>query len=151
MSIVYKKGSLFDAPSGSILVHAVSTRSVWGSGIAKEFKVRFPESFDFYKELCNEEGSNLLGIMLQCPEENGYYVCNLVTSLDYGKNKDSKEKILENTRSSLMCLFEETSRPIHSCKFNSGLFEVPWKETEKVLLDTMKEMNYTNDWVVWEL
>jgi len=151
MPIVYKKGSLFDAPPGSILVHAVSTRSVWGSGIAKQFKAKFPESFKIYKEFCQEEGAKLLGVVIYCPEENGYYVYNLVTSIDYGDKKDSPEQILEQTRSALRFLLEETSWPIHSCKFNSGLFGVPWEETEKVLIKVMEEKGYKQDWTVWQI
>lgn len=148
MSIVHKIGSLFDAPPDSILVHAVSTRSVWGSGIAKEFKHRFPESFQFYKELCDEEGGRLIGTVIYCPKENDYYVNNLVTSLDYGDRKDSPAEILKNTRIALSFLLEDDN-PIHSCKFNSGLFGVPWADTEKVLLDVMKEKGYTKEWTVW--
>jgi ADP-ribose 1''-phosphate phosphatase len=152
MAIIYKKGSLFDAPKGSMLVHAVSTKSVWGSGIAKEFKARFPESYTFYLEICAEEGAKMLGLVIYCPEENGYEVSNLVTSLDYGCNKDPKEMILANTRTALHFLLEETfnDQPIHSCKFNSGLFGVPWEETEKVLLEVMAATCYTKDWTVWQ-
>lgn len=149
MPIVYKSGSLFDAPLGSTLVHAVSTRSVWGSGIAKEFKLRFPESFDFYKEMCQEEGGKLLGLVIYCPPENGYVVENLVTSLDYGDKKDSKDVILKNTRMALEAFFEYEHGPIHSCKFNSGLFGVPWEDTEKILLDVMNKYGYTEEWTVW--
>ena len=153
MPIVYKKGSLFEAPKGSMLVHAVSTKSVWGSGIAKEFKALFPESYTFYLEMCAEEGAKLLGLVIYCPEENGYNVSNLVTSLDYGCNKDPKEMILANTRTALHYLLEETHnvQPIHSCKFNSGLFGVPWEETEKVLLEVMEKVGYTKDWTVWQI
>lgn len=150
MSIVYKKGSLFSAPKGSILVHAVSTKSVWGSGIAKQFKTRFPESFKFYKEICDEEGERLIGTVICCPEENGYHVYNLVTSIDYGEKKDSKDKILTNTRSALRFLLEGLQAPIYSNMFNSGLFQVNWHDTEKILNDIMRETNYQKDWTVWQ-
>ena len=154
MPIVHKTGSLFDVPVGSLLIHAVSTRSVWGSGIAKQFKVRFPESFQFYTEMCQQEGEDLLGKFIECSQENGYTVLNLVTSLDYGAKKDSKAKILKSTREALQLFFKihQTSGmhgELHSCKFNSGLFGVPWEESEKVLLDVMKEIGYNYTWTVW--
>jgi ADP-ribose 1''-phosphate phosphatase len=152
MPIVHKKGSLFSAPPGSILVHAVSTKSVWGSGIAKQFKAKFPESFKFYQEMCIEEGENLLGCNIYCPEENGYYVYNLVTSLDYGDKKDSPEEILKATRTALTFILEDNpSQPIHSCKFNSGLFGVSWGDTEKVLLEVLKETGYNKEFTVWSI
>lgn len=153
-NIIHKKGSLFDAPKGSMLIHAVSTRSVWGSGIAKQFKPRFPESFQFYKDFCEEEGSDLLGIAMECPEENGYTVVNLVTSIDYGDKKDSKDEILANTRRALDNFIWVNgglfTGELHSCKFNSGLFGVPWEETEKVLIAVLDKYGYTNPWTVWE-
>ncbi len=150
-TILNVKGSLFDAPPGSMLIHAVSTKSVWGSGIAKQFKARFPESFEFYTELCREEGSDLIGIAMECPEENGYTVVNLVTSIDYGANKDPKEKILANTRCALRGLFlpeEKFNGEFHSCKFNSGLFGVPWEDTEKILIEELDKAGYTKPWTV---
>jgi ADP-ribose 1''-phosphate phosphatase len=149
-TIVNVKGSLFDAPKGSILVHACNARGVWGTGIAVEFKKRFPESFDFYHELCMEEGNKLLGITILCPEENGYVVGCLISSDGYGKFKDSPEDILKNTRLALPCVLAE-NRPIHSNMFNSGLFAVPWADTEKVLLETMDKVGYTDPWTVWQI
>lgn len=148
-NVLNVKGSLFDAPVGSILVHACNARGVWGTGIAVEFKKRFPESFDFYHEFCMEEGNKLLGVTILCPEENGYFVGCLITSDGYGKFKDSPEDILKNTRLALPCVLD-TVLPIHSNKFNSGLFAVPWNDTEKVLLETMDKAGYTKPWTVWQ-
>ena len=147
--IIHKKGSLFDAPKGSILVHACNARGVWGSGIAVEFKKRFPESFDFYKEFCDEEGKRLLGITILCPVENDYTVGCMITSDGYGKFKDPKEKILENTYTALLCVLAE-NRPIHSNLFNSGLFGVPWNETENKLKEAIRNMEYKKPWTVWD-
>jgi ADP-ribose 1''-phosphate phosphatase len=152
MDIIYKKSSLFDAPKGSILVQAVNSKGVWGAGIAKEFKKHFPESFKFYKELCKEEGPNLVGTVIECPKEKDYQVCNLVISEGYGKFKDPKEMILFNTRTAVKFLLEyNPNSDINSNKFNSGLFNVPWHETEKIILDIMKETGYSKEWTVWEL
>ncbi len=154
MPVVHKVGSLFDAPKGSLLIHAVSTKSVWGSGIAKQFKPLFPASFEFYTEMCKQEGERLLGKFIECPPENNYTVLNLVTSLDYGAKKDSKSQILANTRKSLELFFDIHKTvgmhgELHSCKFNSGLFGVPWQDTEKVLLDVMNKSGYNYPWTVW--
>jgi ADP-ribose 1''-phosphate phosphatase len=153
MSIVYKKGSLFDAPKDSILVHSCNAQGVWGSGIAKEFKIRFPESYEMYHLGCLDEDATGLGILL--PEENGYRVGCLITSKNYANKKDSIDVILNNTEAALQMFFTTqllgSKDEIHSCKFNSGLFGVPWEKTEKILLDIMKEIGYTKEWTVWEL
>src|SRR5216684_1503693 len=103
MSIVYKKGSLFDAPHGSVLVHACNAQGMWGSGIAKEFASRFPESYEDYKAICQvgyELGTGQLetgqAFVLGC--ENEHRVGCLITSSNYGQLKDPKDVILKNTR-----------------------------------------------------
>jgi ADP-ribose 1''-phosphate phosphatase len=158
--IIYKKGSLFDAPKGSILVHSVSTKGVWGSGIAKEFKRKFPKSFKNYQNAlvsCDYANISRIGKGFILPWEKDYYIACLVTSNGYGKFKDSKELILRYTYSALSEFLnykreeENLDRPIHSNKFNSGLFGVPWKETEKILLEVMKETGYNKTWTVWSL
>lgn len=158
MPIVYKKGSLFDAPEGSILVHACNAQGMWGSGIAKQFAERFPVSYEDYKTICSmpqfEVGQ---GFVLS--RENGQRIGCLITSGNYGQLRDPKDVILKNTRSALRDLLGLTGKlncwigedeQIHSCKFNAGLFGVPWEETEKILLDVMNEARYNKVWTVWE-
>jgi ADP-ribose 1''-phosphate phosphatase len=152
MAIVYKKGSLFETSKGSILVHSVNAKGIWGKGIAVEFKKRFPESFQFYYELCNEYGANLVGTYIEGPKENEYKVCNLVTSNGYGKFRDSKENILFNTRTAIRFLLEDhLNENINSNMFNSDLFGVPWNDTEKILKEVTDEVGYKSDWTVWKL
>ena len=50
-SITYVDYSLFDSDA-QVLVNTVNTVGVMGKGIAKEFKNRYPEMFEKYKELC---------------------------------------------------------------------------------------------------
>lgn len=152
--IIYKKGSLFDAPKGSILVHACNMKGVWGSGIAVQFKQRFIKSYLKYSDTCVSSWVQI-GSGLLLSEENGYRVGCLLTSNGYGKEKDSVEEILKHTRTALVNILTDKSRiegqRFHSCKFNSGLFGVPWELTEKVMLETFKEHNFTEDWTVWEI
>lgn len=50
-SITYVDDSLFDSDA-QVLVNTVNTVGVMGKGIAKEFKKRYPEMFEKYKEIC---------------------------------------------------------------------------------------------------
>lgn len=159
MPIIYKKGSLFNAPKGSVLVHAMSAKGVWGKGIAKEFRDRFPNSYEIYRTLCNNDTLDS-GQAFVLPTENDYRVGCLITSYGYCDQRDSKDVILENTRKALLDILGATNKlncyigldeEIHSNKFNSGLFGVPWKETEKILLDIISEIGYTKNWTIWEL
>lgn len=144
--IIYKKMSLFDAPEGSILVHACNAQGVWGSGIAKEFRTKFPLSYIDYAEYC-ESSDNPVGSSIVCYQENGFKVGCLITSNNYAEKVDSPSKILENTEKALEDLIKPGIPSIfYSNKFNSGLFKVPWAETEKLINEFINKYNL--DWVI---
>jgi len=52
--IMHKKGNIFDTECQTI-VNTVNTDGVMGAGIALEFKIRFPDMFEEYLELCKQE------------------------------------------------------------------------------------------------
>ena len=148
--IEYRKGSVFDAPTGSLLVHACNCQGVWGSGVARGFKDKFPRAFAVYKK--EVTSSDKIGKHLLIGD-NAHYIACLMTSKYYGKHKDSVEVILENTRSAISDLFcssilRGSYSEIHSPKINAGLFGVPWGETEKIIKEVIPE---SFKWVVWEL
>lgn len=122
--------SLFEAPGGSLLVHACNAKGVWGSGIAKEFKERFPTAYKRYNQFC--QNKNPLGAG-QLFEDNGYFIGCLITSSGFANSLDSKDAILVHTTLALKDLMSFQEMNIYSNKFNSGLFKVPWEETEKIL------------------
>ena len=157
--IIYKKGSLFEAPENAVLVHSCNAQGVWGSGIAKEFSNRYPNSYESYKTIL-QMLLNPVGQAFVLGRENNHRVGCLITSNNYGSFKDSKDEILKNTRTALLDILGSTNKlscyigldeEIHSCKFNSGLFNIPWEETEKILVDVMKETGYSKDWTIWSL
>lgn len=143
--LIYKKMSLFDAPKGSVLVHACNAQGVWGNGIAKYMKQRFPHAFKHYTELCRDceiEGG------FDIKYDNEYYVASIITSKDFGPNVSSPELILLNTTTSLynLCLELNNDDIIYSNKFNSGLFKVPWEDTEKIIKVFVDRYNL--NWIV---
>lgn len=134
--IKYVEGDLFKAPKGSIIIHAVNRKGVWGSGIAKGFADRFPLALTRYRYECFSKGDSLLGSCLLIPSGD-YTIGCLFTSKNYGKFVDPKNQILKNTKNAINDLIVQNinSKELHMCKINSGLFRVPWIETEKILLD----------------
>lgn len=137
----YEKMSLFDAPPGSILMHGCNAQGVWGRGIAAEFKKRFPKSYTEYTKLCNVgksliPGYGRVGQVVLLEEENTQQVACLVTSYDYG-DIDPERIILLQTALALedLCAryYVTRRKKIYCNKFNSGLFQVPWHETEYIL------------------
>lgn len=134
MSLIYKQMSLFDAPEGSILVHACNAEGIWGSGIAAEMKERYPEQYEFYKVHAHNLGSSVFDGISQ----EKHNICNLITSSLDSKHPDSIEDILINTATSLSDFLDhyrefDGETKIYSNKFNSGIFNVPWEKTEFIL------------------
>jgi ADP-ribose 1''-phosphate phosphatase len=157
--ITYKKGSLFDLQDpNAILAHACNCKGVWGSGIAVEFKRRYKDTFDYYESECKKFDKKLLGRALvykeiRIPDEDKRprFVACLLTSYDYGNNKDSESKILKNTEKSMLNFLSvlKDGAHVHSPKINSGRFSVPWEKTEAVMERVLKTRNVK--WTVWEL
>jgi len=148
----HKKMSIFDAPELSILAHACNCRGSWEAGIATEFKKRFPKAHETYKKSCFEANGENAGGAILTDLENNHFVACLFTSNGYGKSKDPKSKILENTASSIRLLLEISAHkgyPIYSNKFNSGLFKIPWEETEAILKPLVEQ--YGVEWIVCEV
>ena len=144
--IHYRKGSLFDAPPMSIIAHACNTEGVWGAGIAAQFAKRYPMAEKLYSEECKSGGA-YLGACLLIPTDKHIIACLYTASLSKGQNRGAKESILWHTKESIKELLRRNTCdfPIHMCKINSGIFNVPWEETEKVLNE------FNHDFTVWEI
>lgn len=155
--ISYKKMSLFDAPEGAVLVHGCNGQGVWGSGIAKPFKELYPRSFQEYHDFCikaleENDKYGAIGKSKITNRENKRFVGCLITSLNYGPKKDTPDQIIAQTYLALNEFFEEfydfgfKYTTIYSNKFNSGMFKVPWEDTEKVLKYFVEK--YQVNWIV---
>ena len=58
--ITYKTGNIFDSDA-DILVNPVNNVGVAGAGLAKQFKIRYPEANDYYVEQCKK--GSLVGMV----------------------------------------------------------------------------------------
>ena len=127
--IHYIEDDLFNASDKLLLVHACNCQGVWGSGVAALFKRKFPKEFLIYMNYCIDNNvKDIIGTALITNR-----VGCLFTSKDYGQNIDSLKEILMNTEKSLDELLKNNTMDIAMPKINSGLFKVPWEETEKVI------------------
>jgi ADP-ribose 1''-phosphate phosphatase len=142
-------GDLFNAPENSVLVHACNASGSWGAGIAREFLRRYTSSYIKYKDFCKRE--NCLGkcFLVQstgCDGSKCYIAC-LIVSRMYGKNRDSADDIIANTKLAMQDLFrkltdmEDRWSEIRMCRINSGYFGVQWADTKAAImsLSTDKE------------
>ncbi|KAK6000965.1 hypothetical protein QM012_003048 [Aureobasidium pullulans] len=138
------KGNLFDAPPNTLLLHACNCMGVWGAGIALALKKNYPHHFKRYKEHCESTSPNLLlsTCLLIPPQPTGpkHWVGCLFTSRKYGRGKDTKDDIMDNTDSALQDMLEQLenmgdNKPKYTwmCKINSGSFKVPWSQTKALI------------------
>jgi ADP-ribose 1''-phosphate phosphatase len=158
MSLKYEKKSLFDVQGKAILTHAANCKGVMGSGIAKEFKRRFPEAVAAYAWDFNRTGQRgslpIIGAgtakIYKTNNPNIFMGC-LFTSWNYGKFVDKPGAILDYTKFALPKFLRLAQAmpefKIYSNKFNSGLFNVPWEQTEALIVEALKAYPEV-DWIV---
>jgi len=155
MKIKHRKGSLFEARSkgGSsadlVLVHAVNSVGVWGAGIAAEFRGRFPWAYNQYKRDCITQGmvGRFEGYIATDAAGDHPIIGCLFTSGGFGSQLDPMLTILRQTESALKSLAAALPKEfeVHSNRFNSGLFGVPWHLTEALIAD----LDRPGVWTVW--
>ncbi|CCG80747.1 ADP-ribose 1''-phosphate phosphatase [Taphrina deformans PYCC 5710] len=158
MAIKIIKASLFEAPPNSILLHACNCRGQWGNprtqtgratrrliwsggGIALLFREKYPESYQLHVNHCASHPKDaLLGTtqLIACPEDATTQIACLFTSDRGGKRCDSPPEILDATRRGLIDLKQQVARldgewSIAACKFNSGIFKVPWDQSQAII------------------
>lgn len=152
--ITYKNMSLFDAPRDAIIVHAANAEGIWGSGIAAEILKRYPKQFKHYSTFANNIGTCVMDGIVGAHSGESHTVCNLITSSIDSKNPDSEETILINTTTAIndflinYTWMDKKKHPIYSNKFNSGIFNVPWEKTAKILEILIDRYNI--EWIVCE-
>ena len=161
--ISYENISLFDAPKESIIMHACNSQGMWGSGIAKPFAEKYPHSYKDYQNFCaqwnDDERGTAAGFaeLSMFHESEPHWVGWIVTSHNYGNLKDSTELIKINTTLALreFCkkvylAYPKEDNPtiqVYSNKFNSGLFGVPWEESELILNTVLRDYKRIQ-WVI---
>lgn len=148
-----KKMDLFDAPKGAMLVHACNCLGVWGSGIAKAFRERYPGAFSYYQATCWDKGRALLGKSIVVGDSGRLIGC-LFTSYSFGDKVDPPADILVATKTAITSIYEKARTlkvaEIYSNRFNSGLFGVPWPASEAILQEVSAEYPEIN-WIVTEI
>ncbi|KAF2753063.1 hypothetical protein EJ05DRAFT_480773 [Pseudovirgaria hyperparasitica] len=152
LSITTTHGDIFSvAPSRTVFIHACNCAGVWGTGIAAEFRLRYPKANTRYASYCKKNPSDAKpGTALLIPpspaseqkNEPQHYVGCLFTSRHYGRRKDVPARILANTGPALLDLLRqirdarnvgEDVGELRICKINAGKFAVPWEDTLKAL------------------
>lgn len=150
--ILYRDGSLFEAPKDEMLVHSVNCQGRWGAGIALEFKEKYPEAYAGYVRYCDwakEEGFVPTGSVEVARIDNVDRVACLFVSESFGLNREPPSKILQHTHKAVAELFAAYPRgKFHSARINSGKFTTPWEDTAQIIEDALRVYPEAT-WTVW--
>lgn len=164
--VIHKTMSLFSAPNDSIIVHACNSQGVWGSGIAKAFKEKYAHSYVDYNRFCadmNMSRGSACGRagMSSFHVSEDHWVAWIVTSHNFGSQVSVPELIKIHTTMALQDLCKKIylahsaeNHPtinVYSNKFNSGLFNVPWADSELILETVLKDFQRINWFVCSEV
>lgn len=77
-SITFIEGNIFDTKMQTI-VNAVNCVGVMGKGIALEFKIKYPDMYDKYKEICKQKLLNIGTLWIYKTKNNDKWILNFPT------------------------------------------------------------------------
>lgn len=156
-----------------IIIHSCNANGAWGGGIAYQLAVKYPEAEEVYVDLCERFGNKLLGKCVVIPsfKDQNILIGCLFTSSFGGGNHGSGNSIVDYTGQALSHLQKLLTNDSVSTdnanldkeikklmnqvkgniidynlempKINSGIFGVPWPETEEVLKKYKNLMTFT--------
>ncbi|WP_223249514.1 macro domain-containing protein [Bacillus sp. NMCN6] len=73
--------------SEDIICHQVNCKGVMGAGLAKQIKSKYPNVHKEYKQLCTEQGDDLLSSVQLITTNDGKTIANLFAQTGYGRKK----------------------------------------------------------------
>lgn len=128
-------------------LHACNAVGKWGRGIAAAFRDAYPKDYEEYQAFCSTFKDYAYGRYMITSKN---IIC-LITSYHYSP-ADAERYILTATRAALSELAIDLPKnvDIYSNRFNSGLFSVPWENTE-VLIKSFLERRTDINWTVCDL
>lgn len=123
------KGNLFDSKA-QVLVNPVNLNGIMGKGLALEFKKRYPEMFERYRELCKKR--KFLPGQLWLYKGSDPWILNFPTKISWCDASDLK--LIEKGLIKFRATYE--SKGITSIAFpklGCGCGGLDWKEVQTLM------------------
>jgi O-acetyl-ADP-ribose deacetylase (regulator of RNase III) len=139
--------SIFDHPSNVALVNPVNCAGVMGAGLAKEFKRRFPEMYNVYKDMCAHRElfiGSWLRIWHSSFGENMRVIVMFPTKINW-RNSSKLEYIDAGLRS--VCPAFETCVELYDCagvalpKLGCGLGGLAWPDVRALMIEYLEPLD----------
>jgi O-acetyl-ADP-ribose deacetylase (regulator of RNase III) len=130
--LIFKTGSLFDSDA-DCLINPVNTVGVMGSGLAAQFKERYPEAFQLYKRRC-ERGSFKVGkIIFYRSRVDGRAMC-LFPTKEHWKDPSRLEYIESGLKTFVQYHDKMEIQSVAFPKLGCGLGGLNWEFHVKPLM-----------------
>lgn len=130
-------GDLFFSSTPAV-AHGVNIRGFMNAGVAKEFRVRFPDMYQEYRKLCRRKGLVAGGFHVWKDPSSGRWVYNLASQDEPGPHAR-----LEWLDSSVRAMVGHASRhgvaKIALPKIGCGIGGLRWGDVEQVLSGIVRE------------
>lgn len=144
-TITYVKGNILKVGNfPRILLHSCNCNGSWGGGIAYQLALQYPDAEEEYVESCERHVVGLLGKckLLKTKSDLNLIIGCLFTAAFGGSDQDDNyilkytKTAFDNFKSQLEQDKKLSNHKIIMPKINSGIFGVPWEQTEKILKDS---------------
>ncbi|MDO4568796.1 MAG: macro domain-containing protein [Planctomycetia bacterium] len=142
--ITFCTGDLFKSDAEA-LVNAVNTDGIMGGGIALQFKIRYPEMYQEYKKLCDEQQlyTGMLYVWPTGSTDGVKYIINFPTKANCA-NASRLEYIEVGLDALVYTIQDEDIKSIAVPALGCGLGGLDWSEVRPLMerkLEPLKDVN----------
>lgn len=138
MPIVSCGGNLFDS-SAQVLVNPVNCVGVMGAGLAKEFKLRFPEIMGPYSRACQDTTLQLGGVMLL--GTSGKFQVLLFPTKHHWRDSSRLEWVRAGLQSTRTLLEKGGIESIALPRIGCGLGGLSWNEVRPEIFSALGDLS----------
>lgn len=138
--VVFKRGNIFDEADADALVNPVNCVGVMGAGLALQFRKRYPEMFQAYREACATSRVRV-GEMYVYKTKGQFprYIINFPTK-QHWRNPSKFEYIQTGLHELIRILKDLKIGKIAIQPLGCGLGGLPWDVVHKMLVDALKDV-----------
>lgn len=147
MSISFKNGDLFKEPVDA-LVNTVNCVGVMGKGVAREFKIRWPENYTAYRTLCDTKALRpgivfVYELQSLLSSDTPKYLVNFPTK-DHWKAKSKIDYISRGLDALVEKICELDIRSIAMPPLGCGNGGLDWSEVKPLIVEKLEKLGDVN-------
>lgn len=140
MKIIYKKGNLLDVTKGHI-IHGCNAQGVQGAGVALAIRNKYPNCYNDYRSIYEDEGLELGQAYPYCPNTD-LIIWNAITQEYFGNDDhryasyDAIQTCFESINKVVIETDLNIVKEIHSPLIGAGLAHGNWEIISKIIEET---------------